>query len=119
MKKLKKYAKMVKDSKTYLAGVGAMLCGIGTLIVDACKIQDMAGAVEFASGLPTHPGTVMFLGGYGAIGIGHKIEKAKAQTKGLAKAQADANKKAREDELAKAELKGFLKASKKKSKNSK
>ena len=71
--------------KTYLGGVGLMLSGAGLLIADAVKIETGADAVAFVSAIPTHPGTITFLGGWTAVGLGHKAEKAKAVAAATAK----------------------------------
>jgi len=70
--------KSIVTSKTYLAGLGLILCGAGALIGDAAKIDSVATAGAWAGSIPTHPGTQMVLAGLATFGIGHKVEKAKA-----------------------------------------
>ena len=71
--------------KTYLGGIGFMLSGAGMLIADAVKIETGADAIAFISAIPAHPGTASFLAGFTAVGIGHKVEKAKAAAAAPAK----------------------------------
>ena len=69
---------MLDGWKTYIGGVGLMLSGAGLVLADAVKIETGADAIAFATALPTHPGVITFLAGWTAVGLGHKVEKAKA-----------------------------------------
>ena len=65
--------------KTKVAGVGAMLAGLAGLtaqIVVLIESKDASAVFAFAKGLPTDQSLMMFLGGLGALGLGHKAEKA-------------------------------------------
>ena len=64
--------------KTYLGGVGLMLSGASMIIAEAVTIDNGGDAIAFATALPTHPGVIIFLAGWTAVGLGHKVEKAKA-----------------------------------------
>lgn len=73
--------KTIATSKTYLAGIGLILCGVGALLGEASKIQSLAEAGEFAGQIPNHPGSLMILNGLAVFGIGHKVEKTKEEIK--------------------------------------
>jgi hypothetical protein len=67
--------------KTKVAGVASLLSGLAGIvsaIVPLIEAKDAAAAWAFISGLPANPAWILLLGGLGALGIGHKLEKAEA-----------------------------------------
>ena len=65
--------------KTKIAGVASLLsglAGIAAQLVPLIDKHDFAAFLAFAKGLPADQSWLLLLGGLGALGLGHKLEKA-------------------------------------------
>lgn len=65
--------------KVYITGTAALLSGLAALLGQVAALiatRDPIAAYAFVTSLPTNPGWIMLLGGAGAIGFGHKADKA-------------------------------------------
>jgi hypothetical protein len=65
--------------KTKVAGVGSLLSGLAGIaqqIAFLIEKQDASLVFAFIKGLPMDPSWMMLLVGLGALGIGHKLDKA-------------------------------------------
>ena len=66
--------------KTKLAAGASILSGISGLILKALPLidkHDLAAVLEFAKSVPQDQSWLLIVGGFAALGLGHKIEKAK------------------------------------------
>lgn len=65
--------------KTKVAGVAGLLTGLAGLVQQVSVLidkHDVAAVWAFAKALPTDSSWLALLAGLGALGIGHKLEKA-------------------------------------------
>lgn len=65
--------------KTYIAAGAGILSGAAGLITDfqpALAAHSAMGVVDACKALPNNPHWIMLIGALGALGIGHKLDKA-------------------------------------------
>jgi hypothetical protein len=69
--------KKLDGSNTKLAGVAAVLTGVAGIIVQWVGMpHDIASIMAFVQGIPTNPSWLTLVGGWAALGLGRKLEKA-------------------------------------------
>ena len=69
----------INGKKTYIGAVASILIGLGEVLAKLSVAADTASMLEIAKGLPNDPATLMLVGGFTALGIGHKIDKAEVK----------------------------------------
>lgn len=71
----------VASSKTYLAGTAGILTGVAGLLLKLLVVieaKDAAALWALVQSLPQDPNWLSILGGLGAVGLRHAIEKQEA-----------------------------------------
>ena len=69
----------IDGSKTYIAAGLAITTGLAGVLAQLQPVlagHDAAALLAFLKGLPNDPAWLMLVGGFGALGIGHKLTKA-------------------------------------------
>lgn len=70
-------AKKLDGANTKLAGVAAVLSGVAGLVVQWVGMpHDAVSILNFIKALPTDPAWLTIVGGWAALGLGRKMEKA-------------------------------------------
>ena len=71
--------KKLDGSNTKLAGIAAVLSGVAALVLQfVATPHDVASLLAFAKVIPTDPAWLSIIGGWAALGLGRKMEKAAA-----------------------------------------
>lgn len=71
--------KKLDGSNTKLAGLAAVLTGVAGIITQWVGMpHDVASILGFIKALPTDPSWLTLVGGWAALGLGRKMEKAAA-----------------------------------------
>ncbi len=69
--------KKLDGSNTKLAGIAAVLSGVAALVLQWVGMpHDVASILAFVKALPTDPAWLTIVGGWAALGLGRKMEKA-------------------------------------------
>ena len=72
--------KALDGQNTKLAGVAAVLTGVAGLVMTWVGMpHDMATIIHFVQGLPKDPSVLAIIGGWTALGLGRKMDKASGQ----------------------------------------
>lgn len=73
--------KKLDGANTKLAGIAAVLSGIAGLVIQWVGMpHDAVSIINFIKSLPTDPSWLAIVGGWAALGIGRKFEKATPPT---------------------------------------
>lgn len=69
--------KKLDGANTKLAGIAGILSGVAALVIQWVGIpHDPASILAFVKGLASDPAWLTIIGGWAALGIGRKIDKA-------------------------------------------
>ena len=71
--------KKLDGSNTKLAGIAAVLSGVAAIVVQWVGMpHDPTSILMFIKAVPTNPAWLSIIGGWAALGLGRKMEKAAA-----------------------------------------
>jgi len=84
---VKKLWDMVNGYKTKIGAVALILSGLAELLQKIVDLTDFASVLAFIKVLPNDPGWIALAAGIAALGIGHKLEKAKEPEKPVEKSE--------------------------------